>query len=473
MDLNRPESLTTALFKLLKIRTPTMTFYRSTLMGLEIVEDNISCPSMSTNGKQIRYNREWIEHHTVGEIMWTITHELSHVRLDHPYRMQKILNKLGFGSDPDNFTEKDRDAWRVCNIAADCAINPTLTLAYHEDQLGLGIRAPEGALIPKMFALPPNGTMEQYTRMLLKMDENRRKIQEEAAKQKQEAQPDEPSPGGATEGKQQPGGQPGKPTPEAQRQGMKEALQRHYPDDPAGQLQKAVQASDSHGQVEPEGTSQAEKSLEDAGRIAGQGSAAHRIFRQIKEELTPQIDWKILLENKLTKDTADYSWSRQNRRTLDQEVQMPALFNERLPELIILIDVSSSIEEQCLKTFCNEVQGILEATPKKVLIITHNQNVVQDFEWEPGNRDFRYEDLRIGGGTSHQPVFQQLPDYIRKYGIDAETVVIFTDTSTYWPATIPEYLDPMIVIPEDETDITPPPWPCPILRVTGERHAAF
>jgi len=101
-------------------------FFGGLALRLELVEDN-RFETMSTNGKNIRYNRKYTDALSRNELMGMLAHEVMHIALGHPWRQGK----------------REQKRW---NIACDYPINENLIQA--------GFTLPKGALVrPKYQSL--------------------------------------------------------------------------------------------------------------------------------------------------------------------------------------------------------------------------------------------------------------------------------------------------------------------------------
>lgn len=114
-------------------------FYGYLLLRQEIKSDD-KTPTACTNGKQIRYNPEFVAKMTIPQLKGLLKHEVMHVAYMHTVRRQ----------------QRDPERW---NIAGDLVINAMLKKA--------GVDLPEGGLIDEKYAdfstehvynmLPPTG----------------------------------------------------------------------------------------------------------------------------------------------------------------------------------------------------------------------------------------------------------------------------------------------------------------------------
>src|SRR3990167_7215442 len=62
-------------------------FYGNLALGLKMIEDE-KIPTMCTDGTEIRYNPDFSKSLKDEDLMFVIAHEILHVALAHPLRMQ-------------------------------------------------------------------------------------------------------------------------------------------------------------------------------------------------------------------------------------------------------------------------------------------------------------------------------------------------------------------------------------------------
>ena len=154
------------------------------------------------------------------------------------------------------------------------------------------------------------------------------------------------------------------------------------------------------------------------------GNIPGDIKRMVTEEvLDPAVPWFILLRDFVEKSAKnDYDWTRPNRRHLQRGFCLPSLISEELPEVIVAIDTSGSIDTKALNEFSSEASAVF-ASYDTTLRVIYCDYAVQ------GEEVFTKSDLPMtmhpvgGGGTCFAPVF----DYINKKGYTPACVIYFTD----------------------------------------------
>lgn len=108
-------------------------FFASIICNLPITEDN-TIPTMATNGKWVKYNRDFVDAMTLDETMFVLCHEVGHVMFTHMHRRQ----------------HRDPRKW---NIAGDYVINDLLV------NEGIG-SMPKGGLLDPNIVKAGGGTTD-------------------------------------------------------------------------------------------------------------------------------------------------------------------------------------------------------------------------------------------------------------------------------------------------------------------------
>lgn len=169
-------------------------------------------------------------------------------------------------------------------------------------------------------------------------------------------------------------------------------------------------------------------------RMAGKMSAG--IERLVKEILDPAVSWQDLLRDYMTRITHDTeSWSRRNRRFAD--IYLPARYNQRMGEVIIIGDTSGSITNDELKRVGSEAAAIADAVqPERIRFLWADTVVTSEQMFEA------YDTLdpqpRGGGGTDMCVPLAHAEQY------EPQVVVLVTDGYTPWPQVEPPF--PLIVV---------------------------
>ena len=129
----------------------------------------------------------------------------------------------------------------------------------------------------------------------------------------------------------------------------------------------------------------------------------------------------------------DFTWSRPNRRLIDEGLYLPLLSGEGMGPLVVAVDTSGSVDDDHVNRACAEIFEIArEVKPERVYVIQCDTKVrdVIDF-----HSDEAPDEITISGrgGTSFQPVF----DYIAEHGIDPDVLIYMTDLEGPMPVEPP------------------------------------
>jgi len=165
------------------------------------------------------------------------------------------------------------------------------------------------------------------------------------------------------------------------------------------------------------------------------GKLSTEILRQVQEILKTVVPWHVLLRD-FVEMTArnDYNWSKPNRRYFSRGICLPSLISEELPEVVIAVDTSGSINKEQLDIFAAEASAVLGAYETTIRVIYCDARV-------QGEDVFTRADLPMtlkpvgGGGTNFTPVFE----HIAKNEYAPSYLIYFTDLYGRFPKEEPDY----------------------------------
>jgi predicted metal-dependent peptidase len=329
-------------------------------LRLAPVEDS-SIQTMKTDGVSIHYNPDFVKGLSRSVLRSGIAHETLHCAALHHTRREG----------------RDLRRW---NIACDHAINPLLTQA--------GFELPEGALLDPAYA--GMSAEEIYAR-----------LPEDAGKDGNDQDSDDPGGMGGVNDPPPGGGDPGQPNPSGQ-----PGTRAPSPADLTRQEEDWAIA-----------TAQAEATAKAMGIAAGDAA------RAIREQMAPKVDWRDVLRRYLSAAAkSDYAWTPPNRRYITRGLYLPSLRSETLGPVVVAVDTSGSIDDATLAAFSAEITAILdEAAPEAVHVVYCDAQVKATERFEPGDAI----DLspQGGGGTAFRPVF----DWIARSDIQPICAIYLTD----------------------------------------------
>ena len=340
------------------------------------IEENNNQPTAATDGKTCFYNRKFIDSLSFAEVVGVSAHEVLHVALRHHCRM-------------------DNREPRRWNIACDYAINPTL--------LSSGFKLPNGALTDQKFV--GLSAEEIYARLpTVKSDEDEpRGDESDSAGGGAGAKSDQQGAGKETQQNQDPGG--------------------------CGSVIPVEDEKEAKEQEQKWAAAVSQASSMTAGTMAGE------LSRQVKKSLTRPLPWYVLLRDLVEKTARnDYDWTRPSPRHINRGFILPSLISEELPEVIIAVDTSGSIDEEALSRFAEEASAVLGAYDTTVRVVYCDTKV-------QGEQVFTKADMPMelkpvgGGGTAFEPVFS----WVEKQGHTPACLIYFTDMYGTFPVAEPQY----------------------------------
>jgi predicted metal-dependent peptidase len=156
------------------------------------------------------------------------------------------------------------------------------------------------------------------------------------------------------------------------------------------------------------------------------------------ESQAPKRSWQISLASFVsnTVDKDDYSYRKPHRRYVPQGVYMPTLHGQKPPKLMaIVIDVSSSIRQEQLDKFWEELAGLIALHPNlKFKTYFVNTKIVK--EMELGIEDLPLElDVPGYGGTNFKPAYEDIEEKM----LEVSGLIYFTDLECDQYPSEPEY----------------------------------
>ena len=377
-------------------------FYGVLLSMIDLIEEK-SFPTMATDGHKIYWNKEFVEELTDAELLGVSLHEVNHCIYFH---MDK--NRIG---------TRDRQIW---NVAADYVIN--------QEILGMGYQLPKGGCFSEEFK---NDTVEQaYDKLFKKAPKC------PTCKGKGELKCDGCGGGGKDKDKQDGKGQ-GKDAGEGK--GDCEECHGHgtkpCPDcDGTGLGGKTM---DTHIINEKDFEAMKEKILTaHEASILAQGTVPAGVQRIVDELKKAKVRWERIFHryvgNAIARD--DYSFSRPNRRYMQQGIYLPDLKNHIIGNVWVAIDTSGSVGKDDLSQMGSELVKI-GSLINEVTAITCDAEVHEIVKLNKFEHFRNKLKFKGGGGTDFRPVF----DKINELKEAPELVIFLTDTQGTFPDKQPKY----------------------------------
>lgn len=375
-------------------------FIGSVAMTLDIVPvRDIRLQTASTDGSKIYFDIDFLSGLNPEEQLFVLAHEIWHNVMCHFIRLES--------RDPEYF-----------NIASDLEVNQLLV----KD----GLSMPKKCLLPKNYDFEPDLSAEQYYELLIKMQK------------KQNSKNQKMMSGGESSDNKKNTNCNNDNADAASNQLTKQFDKHIYNVNNQTEYDETYQIEDKYGKVgfDPDYTPNITKNSIDKLRetviSAAQsiertrGQLPSHIANIVKNLLTPEIDWREVLTQFITRGIGDKRvWNPPNRRHIWHNSYFQRRRGEKL-KLGIIIDTSGSTTQD-LPKFLTELNSIVKTFGNYEITLIHCDAMVQYVEQyddcnqlDPETREFKFHG---GGGTILQPAF----DYIIDNELDIDSVICFTD----------------------------------------------
>ncbi len=326
-----------------------------------------------------------------------VAHEVLHIALCHTQRFVDLRQRLG-----------DVDL-QLFNICADAIVNSALS--------GVSWLRLEPTCVQLDQLLASTGLRESVEKSLLEWDVERlyRAIDDRR---------EPPKKGGRQhDERRQSGSTPRADGPRAARARTLGAATK--PD--------LVPGPDSQGTPEAQATQAREWSERIVRAHAGDG--AHSMLRALLADLPKtRTPWEQVLRTRLARGLATrsgISWSRPSRsyianqgrigphRRLPWEPGFGA--KQPAPRLVLIVDVSGSIEDTLLERFAREIEAITRRLEAALVLVVGDDQVRRVTQFPPGRADLGTLPFSGGGGTDFTPMLEEADRH------RPDLVVVLTD----------------------------------------------
>jgi predicted metal-dependent peptidase len=163
--------------------------------------------------------------------------------------------------------------------------------------------------------------------------------------------------------------------------------------------------------------------------IKNRSNSTNSVFQIFKDFITVEIPWEVLLEKAVLKQLAlsrpsdDRTWRTINKKILCHNYILPGKDQEETIDTILFcIDTSGSMSDTDIKKAINIVDQSYHKE-HNIRLIMHDTIIQQNIILSDINDIYKV----IGrGGTSHQPVFDWIENYIKEND-DLSLIVFITD----------------------------------------------
>jgi hypothetical protein len=402
---------------------------------------DVEAPPVATDGNAILYGVAF-DALSLPEQTGLVAHEVLHIALRHPQRYLDLQHLLG---------EVDLQLFNIC---ADAIVNSTLG---HLNWLQL----PASAVTLDRLLERALGINADVTKSLLEWDVERlyREIDDRQT----------PASGGSSSDHGQSGGRAdahgsggGKSSAASQANSSLKAGARF--DGPRAAAVRALgdrhiadilPGPDTQGAPEAE----AEQAREWSERLlrGHAGDGEHSMLRTLIADL-PKIrtPWEQILRTRLARSLTprpDVSWSRPSRSYLASQGRggphrrrpwEPGFSTaKRVPQLVVIVDVSGSIADELMGRFATEIEAITRRMESSLVLIIGDDRVRRVEHFEPGRADLRGIEFSGGGGTDFTPLLEEADSH------RPDIAVVLTDLEgpahfrPHWPViwAVPEAYD--------------------------------
>ena len=186
-----------------------------------------------------------------------------------------------------------------------------------------------------------------------------------------------------------------------------------------------------------------------------QGNLPNHIKLMIKKLTTPQLDWRVYLNNFIQENIVDYSFCPPDTRFSDTDFILPSFSetDEEVKNILFMIDCSGSMSDKDIALCFSELQGAIEQFNGKIsghvgFFDSHIQNV------SPFDGDTDVLNLKPAGrgGTSFMCIFEYLKSLPEEeYPV---SLIILTDGYASFPKK--DIIDIPVLWIINNDSVTPP-----------------
>jgi predicted metal-dependent peptidase len=372
---------------------------------------------VETDGNTLYY-QPGFEHLPLTEQTGLVAHAVLHVALRHPQRYLDLRKLIG-----------DVDL-RLFTICADAIVNSALG---HLRWLKL----PDKAITLDQLLVDVLGIDQNIEHALLEWDVERlyrtiddRQSEDQGGRRKQHRQGEgsEENDSGSTAAAQQ------------KQQESQQAPARA--DGPRSACARALGAK-SHADLAPDPDTagspedQADHAREWRERIlrGHANDGGHSMLRVLVADLPKShTPWEQILRTQLNRSLSprpDISWSRPARSYIANQGRSgpgrrmpwePGFSSTKsVPRLVVIVDVSGSIEDELMERFAREIEAITRRQEASLILVIGDDKVQHVAHFAPGHSDLRKIDFNGGGGTDFTPLLEEADQH------RPDIVVVLTD----------------------------------------------
>jgi predicted metal-dependent peptidase len=368
-------------------------FFGKLASRLRLIDATKWCPTAATDGRNLYYNRNFVDALNHGEQIFLVGHEVLHCVYDH-------MDKTRLG---------DRDP-RLANIAQDFVINADLI----EAKIGEPIKLVNICYDPKY-----RGKFWEEIYDLLIDDAKQNGNSKDLNTLDMHLEDDKASDGDDDDNND----------------GTNRPIK--YSEEERKQIKEEFQ-----------------NAVIQTARAVGAGNLPSGVRRLVDQLLNPQLDWRELLAMQIQSVVkSDYTWLRPSRKGLDAGLYLPGMDREQTVDVCIAIDTSGSICSDMLRDFLSEIKGIMDQyndfTIRMWCFDTAVHNPIKITS--ETSSDLLCYNIEGGGGTDFDVNF----NYMKDNNIVPKKFIMFTDGYPWGSWGDENYCDTLFIVHGNIEDKSP------------------
>ena len=208
--------------------------------------------------------------------------------------------------------------------------------------------------------------------------------------------------------------------------GTSDGIYKILPDTPEGTDDPLDDCQDGEGspaELEQQAAEWKVKVAQAAQAAKMMGKMSAGLERLVDEILQPKVNWAEVMTNFLVKKrTNDRTFSRPNRRFIQQGLYLPSITGEALGEVAFCVDCSGSIGQEELNQYAAEIIKVHEDLHPEKIHVLYFDSEVSHYDMYEQNESPVIKP-HGGGGTAFSPCFR----YMEKHDINPVACVFLTD----------------------------------------------
>ena len=158
--------------------------------------------------------------------------------------------------------------------------------------------------------------------------------------------------------------------------------------------------------------------------------------RMLDEILRPPVDWRTILADFVQRSARnDYDWCKPNPRHFNRGIILPGLRSNELPDVVVCVDTSGSIDARTMASFAGAISDVLAAYPTRAHVIEIDAQIQGVRLYESADLPIQFAQFRGGGGTDFRPAFE----WVAREDIQPACLIYLTDCFGSFPHDAPEY----------------------------------